>query len=53
MLIDNSDIRKGLKWFLMQANIVMEPLSEYNEMGIYAPVHTVQTDAKLVDRQNL
>ncbi len=39
--------------FLMQANIVSESLSEYNEMGIYATMHTVQTDAKLVDRQNL
>lgn len=39
--------------FPMQTNIVLESLSEYNEMGIYATMHTVQTDAKLVDRQNL
>lgn len=39
-------------FFLMQANIVLESLSDYNEMGIYATMHTVQTDAKLVDRQN-
>lgn len=38
---------------LMQANIVSVSLSEYNEMGIYAAMHTVQADAKLVDRQNL
>lgn len=34
----------------MQANIVLESLSEDNEMGIYATMRTVQTDAKLVDR---
>ena len=34
----------------MLANIVLESLSEFNEMGIYATVRTVQSDAKLVDR---
>lgn len=54
MLTDNTDTQGRLNMlFPMQANIVSESLSEYNEMGIYATMHTVQTDAKLVDRQNL
>lgn len=51
ILIDITDTQESSKCFLMQTNIVS--LSEYNEMGIYATVHTVQTEAKLVDRQNL
>lgn len=49
--IDITDTQEGSKCFLMQTNIVS--LSEYNEMGIYATVHTVHIEAKLVDRQNL
>lgn len=50
MLTDNSSTLEAEKLFLMQANIVLESLSQYNEMGIYASMRTVQTDAKHVDR---
>lgn len=53
MFIDNTETQGAWEYFLMQGNIMSEWLSEYNEMGIYATMHTVQTDAKLVDRQNL
>lgn len=53
MLTDNAATKEGWEVSVTQANIVSEFLSEYNEMGVYATMHTVQTDAKLVDRQNL
>lgn len=37
---------------LMQTNASLSPPA-LNEMGIYARMHTVQIEAKLVDRQNL